>query len=44
MTYQADFHHLVSVDYEEAYIHYERIQKDLGERFLTCVREKIIKR
>ncbi len=43
MNYQADYHELVSIDYDEAYIHYELIEKDLGERFAKCVREKMNK-
>jgi len=43
MSYSYEFHDLVSVDYEEAYIHYELIQKGLGERFAASVRQRMDK-
>ena len=43
MSYSYEFHELVSKDYEEAYIHYELIQNELGERFASSVRKKMDK-
>jgi plasmid stabilization system protein ParE len=43
MSYTYRLHPLAYKDYYEAYIWYENKQKDLGERFLKAVRNKIQK-
>ena len=41
MSYTYHLHPLAYKDYDEAYSYYEDKQKDLGERFLKAVRNKI---
>ena len=41
MSYTFRLHPLAYKDYNEAYTYYEDKQKDLGERFLKAVRNKI---
>lgn len=43
MSYTYRLHPLAFKDYDEAYAWYEDKQKDLGERFLKAVRNKIEK-
>ena len=41
MTYEIEFHPLITRDYNEAYTYYENKQPGLGERFLKAVRAKV---
>jgi|GEM_PF-5833677 len=43
MSYSCQFHHLIQLEFDEAYDWYEAGKKGLGERFIEEVRNTMIK-